>query len=464
MVLLLFKFVCIISFNNLKYITWETLCEGKQKNYPHVFSDGNSSRRAQKNRPLVFLCCCVGGFMIFEIPSDVLTIIDVLENHGHKAYIVGGCIRDMLLGIKPEDYDICTSAHPKQVQKLFEKSIPTGIAHGTVTVFVDNKPFEVTTFRVESIYTDRRHPDNVFFSNSLVEDLQRRDFTINAMAYHPKQGIIDPFDGSGDIKKGIIRTVGHPKERFDEDALRMLRAIRFQSRFNFSIEEKTLNAIETLSENIKDISRERILLELNGIMLSPYPECLGKIFTTGLYSYIFPTNFPCIPDLTYLKKTPEELASRWAAFFKLTGLEDIEDIRLNCSSLKMSNNLKRDILGISKLINKPLPNNYFLLRKALSDFGQDLFTYALDIMKVLENNKEDIIKIEKSLREILTEKHCISFSNMAINGTDLISTGFKPGKKLGDILSTLFIFVLQNPELNQKDNLLLFAKIIDQKY
>ena len=140
--------------------------------------------------------------MIFEIPSDVLTIIDILENHGHKAYIVGGCIRDML-GIKPEDYDICTSAHPKQVQKLFEKSIPTGIAHGTVTVFLDNKPFEVTTFRVESIYTDRRHPDNVFFSNSLVEDLQRRDFTINAMAYHPKQGIIDPFDGSGDIKKEL---------------------------------------------------------------------------------------------------------------------------------------------------------------------------------------------------------------------------------------------------------------------
>ncbi|HZK27441.1 MAG TPA: CCA tRNA nucleotidyltransferase, partial [Thermoclostridium sp.] len=204
--------------------------------------------------------------MLFEIPNNILRIIDILENNGHKAYIVGGCIRDMLLNIKPKDYDICTSARPEQVQKLFKKSIPTGIKHGTVTVISDSNPVEVTTFRVESGYSDRRHPDNVNYTDSLIEDLKRRDFTMNAIAYHPVQGIIDPFDGASDIKRRIIKTVGDPKERFNEDALRMLRAIRFQARFNFSIEQNTLNAIEALSKNIKDVSRERILLELNGIM------------------------------------------------------------------------------------------------------------------------------------------------------------------------------------------------------
>ncbi len=402
--------------------------------------------------------------MLFEIPNNILRIIDILENNGHKAYIVGGCIRDMLLNIKPKDYDICTSARPEQVQKLFKKSIPTGIKHGTVTVISDSNPVEVTTFRVESGYSDRRHPDNVNYTDSLIEDLKRRDFTMNAIAYHPVQGIIDPSDGASDIKRRIIKTVGDPKDRFNEDALRMLRAIRFQARFNFSIEQNTLNAIEALSKNIKEVSRERILLELNGIMLSPYPECLNKIFTTGLYNYIFPTNFPRIPDLIYLKNAPEELASRWAAFFKLTGLEDIEDIKLNCSSLKMSNNLKRDIIGISKLLNKPLPKNYFLLRYELSIVGQDIFDHALNIKRILGNNKEDIKEVEIFFNNIVNEKHCISFSDMAINGADLISNGFETGKKLGDILNVLFIFVLQKPELNQKDILLLFANIVNEEY
>ena len=211
----------------------------------------------------------IGGISIY-IPGEAEEIITTLEANGHEAYLVGGCVRDALMGRTPKDYDICTSALPQQVILLFDKTIPTGVNHGTVTVMLRNLPFEVTTFRTDADYTDHRHPDTVLFSGSLLQDLERRDFTINAMAFHPVKGIIDPFDGLDDLRKKLIRTVGEPLKRFREDALRMLRAVRFKARFGFSVHKVVLDAIKELAGTIRFVSRERILSEINGILLSPF--------------------------------------------------------------------------------------------------------------------------------------------------------------------------------------------------
>lgn len=398
------------------------------------------------------------------IPDEALTIINVLENNGHEAYIVGGCVRDMFLGIIPKDFDICTSAYPEQVLKLFSKSIPTGIKHGTVTVFVNDLPFEVTTFRIESIYTDHRHPDSVRFSDSLTEDLKRRDFTINAIAYHPVKGIIDPFNGISDLKNKIIRTVGNPSDRFAEDALRMLRAIRFQARYGFSIDADTFSAIKKHSKNITAVSRERILEELNSILLASFPEAFQNLFITKLFKYIFSNSFSGITDFALLKKMPEDLPTRWSASFRLLSIHDVKTIKEICSSLKMSNKLKNEIVKISVLLNSPLPNNIYMLRKTLSEVSVKTFTRFLNIKKTLGTNKKDLMVLEKSFKQIASEKHCLSLSSLAVNGSDLINAGCKPGKHLGTILDTLFICVLQKPELNRKDLMLLFTNIIKQAF
>lgn len=402
--------------------------------------------------------------MISKIPDEVLKIITVLENAGHKAFIVGGCMRDLLLGFEPKDFDICTSAHPEQVLNLFSKSIPTGLKYGTVTVIVNDIPFEITTFRIESDYTDHRHPDNVKYSDSLAEDLNRRDFTINAIAFHPAKGIIDPFNGIKDLNNKIIRTVGNPKDRFKEDALRMLRAIRFQARFGFTIDSETFSAIELMSKNIRDISRERILDELNGILLAPFPEAFENLFKTGLYNNIFPVSFSVLSDLKPLRELSNELIARWSALLWLLGIRDIEDIRVICSILKMSNKLKGGILKTSKLLNASLPKNSFTLRKALATTGYDIFVHYLSIMKTLGNSKKNVIEIEETVKEIISKKNCINLSKMAVSGGDLIEAGFKQGKELGVILETLFICVLQKPELNRKDILISVANTINQYF
>lgn len=398
-----------------------------------------------------------------HIPGEVLKIINILEKNGHDAYIVGGCVRDMLLGLEPKDFDICTSAYPEKVLELFPGSIPTGIKHGTVTVIVNGIPFEVTTFRVESVYTDHRHPDKVIFSDSLTDDLKRRDFTINAMAYHPAKGIMDPYNGIGDLKDRVIRTVGNPEDRFGEDALRMLRAVRFQATYGFSIDNDTFIAIRKLSKNICAISRERILEEFNRILLASYPEAFQSLFETGLLKYIFPVFPRRTTDFTPVKKLPGELSARWAGFLWLTGIHNPEDIRTICSSLKMSNKLKNEILKISMLLNTELPANSFMLRKTLSTVGLETFDRALSTMKVLNINKTGLSETEKAFNQIICEKHCLSLSNLAVNGGDLIKAGFKPGKELGTILNALFICVLQNPDLNRKDILLCFADIINRQ-
>ena len=223
-----------------------------------------------------------------EIPSGAKQIIETLESHGHEAYIVGGCVRDMLLERVPEDWDITTSAKPEDVKALFRRTVDTGIEHGTVTVLIGDDGFEVTTYRMDGIYEDHRHPKEVTFTPKLEEDLKRRDFTINAMAYNEKNGLIDLFGGRDDLKLGIIRCVGDPMKRFEEDALRMLRGIRFAGQLLFSIEESTLDAIRELAPTIKNISAERIRVELTKLLISDGADRLRLACETGLTGYVLP--------------------------------------------------------------------------------------------------------------------------------------------------------------------------------
>ncbi|NLC19263.1 MAG: hypothetical protein GX757_08625, partial [Clostridiales bacterium] len=310
-----------------------------------------------------------------------------MERHGYEAYLVGGCVRDFLMGLKPKDYDICTSALPEDICDIFNNTIPTGMKHGTITVLLDNKPIEVTTFRIDTVYTDHRRPDSVRFTSSLNDDLKRRDFTINAIAYHPQKGVIDPFGGARDIQDRIIRTVGEPIKRFEEDALRMLRAIRFKARFGFTIAANTKKAITALAGSIRYVSRERILSEMNNILTGGFPEAINVMYETGLIGHIFPsaskgiketfvepeinnsnainyqtntvagapTYAPAMGDFSAIRNLPLKLSIRWAALFRLMGFSDLKEVTKLCNGLKMSNALKKEIFHVIDIFSKPLP-------------------------------------------------------------------------------------------------------------
>lgn len=226
--------------------------------------------------------------MKIQLPQNVDYIINELSANGYEAFAVGGCVRDSILGREPKDWDITTKATPLEVKKIFKRTIDTGIQHGTVTVMFDKEGYEVTTYRVDGEYENNRRPKTVSFTNDLIEDLKRRDFTINAMAYNKEKGLVDAFDGLSDLREGIIRCVGSAIERFEEDALRILRAVRFSAQLGFLIEEDTLNAVIKKAENLKNISAERIRVELNKLLLSPHPEKLLTAYETGITKVIFP--------------------------------------------------------------------------------------------------------------------------------------------------------------------------------
>lgn len=223
-----------------------------------------------------------------KIPENVKRILETLQNNGHEAYVVGGCVRDMILEREPGDWDITTSAQPMQVKALFRRTIDTGIQHGTVTIMIGNEGYEVTTYRMDGEYVDHRHPKEVLFTPELTEDLRRRDFTMNAMAYNPKTGLVDEFDGMGDLKRHLIRCVGEPLERFDEDALRMLRGIRFAGQLQFELEPATLRAITERAPTLVNVSAERIRTELTKLLVSDGSRCLLLAAETGLSRYFLP--------------------------------------------------------------------------------------------------------------------------------------------------------------------------------
>ncbi len=251
------------------------------------------------------------------IPAGVARCLETLRRAGHGAYPVGGCVRDLLLGRTPGDYDVCTSARPEQVTALFARTVPTGIKHGTVTVLTEDGPVEVTTFRREGGYADGRHPDGVAFDVGLTEDLARRDFTVNAMALGEEGEVIDPFGGQADLEEGLIRCVGDPDRRFGEDALRMLRAVRFAAQLGFAIHPETEEAIRRNAPRVALVSGERIKVEMEKTLLSPRPERAGDLLRWGLLAHLWPER-NC-PDLTGLKDLPPLPIPRWRGFCTATG-------------------------------------------------------------------------------------------------------------------------------------------------
>ena len=421
-----------------------------------------------------------------NMPEDVAHIINILEHNGHEAFAVGGCVRDAIMGRTPHDWDITTSAKPAEVKALFRRTIDTGIQHGTVTVMLGQTGYEVTTYRIDGNYSDGRHPEQVTFTKNLVEDLKRRDFTINAMAYNDRAGVVDEFNGTEDLDNKIIRCVGVATERFTEDALRILRAIRFSAQLDFDIDNETAHAIKALAPNLKKISRERIQTELDKLITSNHPDRIKLVQEYGLGEYIFDNanrlNRSCssenctesnISDVNDISNTqmyqnisnvmealPCDHYLRWAALMIYE-----EQPQTVLKGLKFDNKTMDICKRLLSVVKEPMPQTKPELRRMVVRFGKDLFDkYIFTFLNALcdkglytLSSKDDIANAERLYNEIIADGDCISMKDMAVKGADLISMGIAPGKELGVLLDRLFNMVLDEPSLNTKE--LLISKI-----
>lgn len=436
-----------------------------------------------------------------NIPENANRIIHTLQGAGFEAYIVGGCVRDAVLGRTPEDWDITTSARPEEVKALFRRTIDTGIAHGTVTVMFGKEGYEVTTYRVDGRYEDHRRPSSVTFTASLIEDMKRRDFTINAMAYNDEEGLVDHFDGLGDLKRRRIQCVGKPKERFDEDALRILRAIRFSAQLGFSIDEGTRQAIREQAGFLKDISAERIHIELTKLLLSGHPEEIRTACELGVTKVVLPEFDKMMEteqnnrhhmytvgehSIRVVQEVPPTETLRWAALLHDVGKPDTKFsndtgdhfYRHNQVGEKMAGGilrrLKFDNATIDRVKRLVLWHDYGMggqvtlksFRRSLSKMGADLFPDYVclkraDILAqssyMREEKLESLEVLKGYYKKIQEEKQCLSLKELAVTGRDLIEQGMKPGRDIGEMLSYLLECVLEEPEQNRKDILLQLA-------
>lgn len=398
------------------------------------------------------------------MPKDVKYIINTLEKNGYEAYAVGGCVRDAIIGKEPNDWDITTNATPMQVKKLFKHTIDTGIQHGTVTIMIHKVGYEVTTYRIDGKYADGRHPDKVEFTVSLKEDLKRRDFTINAMAYNDTKGIIDLFGGIEDLKEGIVKCVGNPYNRFDEDALRILRAFRFAAVLNFEVEEKTKKAAGDLAENLNKISKERIRTELDKLIMSDTPEKLMEARKCGLLKYILSEVEDDI-NIELVKAMPKNNYMKWAALLYHREEEEVSKI---LKKLKFDNktvNICKRIVGYSKDFRNIYKEN---VRVAAHEVGVDIFDKFLEFSKVCINlqdwkggeypdNSDYINNIEHLYKKVIDDGDCLSLKELAVKGGDLMEIGVPKGAMLGEILNILLYKVLDNPKYNNREKLLEIA-------
>lgn len=364
---------------------------------------------------------------MLKIPQNIKKIIMALEENGFEAYIVGGAVRDALLGLTPQDYDITTSCPPEKITELFEKTIPTGIKHGTVTVIIDNIPTEVTTYRIDGSYSDNRSPDTVTFTRSLQEDLARRDFTVNALAFNEKSGLTDLYYGETDLRNKIIRTVGEPEIRFSEDALRILRAVRFASTLDFKIEERTYNAAINLAENLQSISGERIYTELTKAIMGENCEVLGDFINNGGLKAL---NITYAADFELLNRLSDNLPLRIFSFLKLT------DADLDYLSVKLhfSNKLKV-YLDKAFYIDKELKSTDKTHIKHILGYTEtEVFWDYLEYKSAVLN--EDIKEFKAILKEIKDNNEPYKISMLEISGNDLENLGFS-GEEIGKKLRIL---------------------------
>lgn len=390
--------------------------------------------------------------MEIQVPAPVEQIIKQLNHCGYEACAVGGCVRDSLLGREPGDWDITTSAHPEQVKAVFRRTIDTGIAHGTVTVMIDKTGYEVTTYRIDGEYEDGRHPKEVEFTPDLIQDLKRRDFTINAMAYSPETGIVDAFGGMEDLKAGIIRCVGNPIDRFTEDALRILRAVRFSAQLGFEIEAETYEAIKTMVPNLRHISRERIQMELTKLLLSSHPERIRMVYHTGMAPYISDEfGRVSLPLPAVSPKLPAKKHLRWAAFLQN---EEEADAASILKQLKSDNDTINRTRALVRFVKLPLLPEKAAVRRVMSQMEPELYD---DLLVLKETRQEDISQIRRLTEEIRRAGDCLSLKSLAVGGQDLMDAGIRPGKAVGETLNRLLEFVLDHPEYNQKEILIRYA-------
>ena len=444
--------------------------------------------------------------MHISIPKHASDIIKTLSAHGYEAYVVGGCVRDSILGKEPADWDITTSALPEQVKALFPRTIDTGLKHGTVTIMMDKIGYEVTTYRIDGTYEDHRRPNDVTFTSSLREDLMRRDFTINAMAYNEEKGLVDLFGGIQDLNDRIIRCVGNPTERFDEDALRMFRAVRFAGQLNFNIEKETLAAIEAQHAFLKDVSAERIQIELLKLLISRHPEMIRAAYETGLTSVFLPEfdqmaqtvqNNPhhCYDvaehTIQALMHSAPEKTLRLALLFHDMGkaktrTTDQDGVDHFHGHSEVSAELARTILRRLKFDNETIDRVVRLVRAhdvkiepgernmrfALNRLGPDLFPELFLVKEAdlaaqsdyqREEKQEHLRKMQEDYEAVIASGACLTLKGLAVNGKDLIGIGMQAGRGLGDILQKLLEEVLEEPQRNTKEFLLEEARRIHVK-
>lgn len=432
-----------------------------------------------------------------EIPEKAERILQVLCEHGYEAYVVGGCVRDSLLGRKPEDWDITTSASPQQVKDLFTRTIDTGIQHGTVTVMDGQDGFEVTTYRIDGEYEDGRHPKEVIFTASLTEDLKRRDFTMNAMAYSPERGLVDEFGGMEDMKNKVIHCVGDPKERFAEDALRMMRAVRFAAQLGYELADEVKDAIREMADSLEKVSAERVQTELVKLLTSPNPHWFRMAYECGITSVIMP-QFDRImvqrqhnPHHAYttgehtllaLQHIPNDRVLRLTMLFHDMGKPDVfttdengkdhfrghaaysaKIARKIMTDLKFDNDTRNTVCNL-------ISNHSWYPQLSAKDvrfcayqMGPELFDSFLLVKRadihahhpdVIEQKLAYLNEVEHIWRDIQLHGDCLSLKQLKITGKDLIADGMQPGAWMGTLLQKLLEEVLEFPERNTAEYLL----------
>lgn len=442
---------------------------------------------------------------VLFLPDTVKELLRRLEQAGFEAWAVGGCVRDTLLQKKPQDYDICTAAKPEQIKQVFAgyQTVDTGIRHGTVSVITKTGKIEITTYRGESGYSDGRHPDSVRFLLDIKEDLARRDFTINAMAYHPDRGICDPFGGMEDLQRGCIRCVGEAKQRFSEDALRILRALRFSSQLGFTLEKHTAAALEAEKKKLKLVSAERITEELCKLLLGNYAEQVLNRYAKVLLP-IFPEIRSCIGFCQYscyhhldvwqhiaasVGAAKPVLAVRLALFFHDIGkpkcfTRDEKGIghfyghpqisrkmaEAMCARLRLPAQLEEQVLLLVKQHDRPIELTERSIKRLLMRYGEDTFFLLLEVKRgdaaahhpsIVADRLHQLDEIKKMAHQILDTEPCLSLRSLAVHGEDLKQIGIEPSPKMGQVLQKLLELVVDGQLENKRESLLQAARNLD---
>lgn len=443
---------------------------------------------------------------MFILPEEVNIALEKLTEAGFQAYIVGGCVRDFLMGTEPHDFDITTSALPRETENIFKDFtvIETGIQHGTLTVLINGTPLEITTFRTDGTYSDNRHPDSVNFTCSLEEDLSRRDFTVNAMAYNPVTGIVDIFGGRGDIENKLIRTVGDPEQRFGEDALRIMRALRFSAVLGFTIDKSTLSAARELKDLLKNVAAERVYIELTKLLcgknaykiLMECPDILGvwlpeilpmvgfnqhnrhHIYDVWQHTAVVVANIVPVPHLRLAalihdmgKPGTFSMGKDGQGHFYGHPKLSTEIAGNILSRLKVDNDTRYKVIELVRHHDTPLADNEKQIKRKLNKLGENLFFDLIKICRAdnmgqspkYRNRQKGLNLVEATAKEIISRKECFSLKSLAVNGRDLIDAGFRAGPELGKILNSLLEQVIDGGLENKKDILITAARKLSLK-